>query len=1334
MITNPFPGPMPYRASDRERFYGREDLAHKLEAGILANRCVTVHGPSGAGKSSLVQAAVLPTLVESQDVRVVRVDSWPEGESPARWLALALFSDLRLGDLPEDVTPGEAVLSAAKRAARGSPRLMIVYLDQIEQLFYTGRTAEETEPFFACLQDLAELPLRTVRVVLSLREDYLGRFRDRLRDRGRVLDNTFRVGPLTVAELTASVCQAAAAGAPPQAWDADQMRTLMLQVRAPGQAASDAAEAQSAYAQIVCRALFQQRAQGEAADDDAVEAAPILRRYLETTLSDLGALRETAQLLLEDHLVTEDGSRTLRTEHELMRIVPTAKLSPILKALEGAAILHAEEHQGSRYFEIGHDWLARKVFEQRQEREAQEEQRRREAERQCEREIQEKEAAKQLARARKQRRTLGIIAVASIVFAAVTSVLWYVAAQAERAARVAEKLAKEARREAQRKRVDAHDQGLIASYLALTSRGETAYAMKLLPEVKHPAARAGWVSYASDALSSSSLLVTLQGHTAPLSTVMFSLDSKLALTASLDGTTCVWKADGTGQPTMLTGHKDSITSAVFSPDGKRVLTTSDDSTAHVWSADGKATPVELKGGTNSVLSGAFSPDGKRVVLGGDDGIARVYEVGGGGLIELAGHKARINHVAFLPDGLRVVTASDDKHVLIWTVDAKTPPVELGSHKGPARSFEVSDDGTRIVTLSGENLARLFVLKDRTVSPARELKCVKDDKDTKDPGGEAVDAAISADGKLVALACGNKIARVFNADVKDAPPVVLDGFLSGVTSVAFSKDARFLATTASRDPVARVYPVKNGSSPLLLRGHTASLGSIQWSPDDASLITAAADLHSNDNTAKIWRTERLKLLGQRASDAGFFHAASLRADGEFLVATFDDGATRLRRVDGEGEPVVFKGREGREGWLASVALSPRGDRVVTAGFDKKARVWSADGKGEPVVLEGHTGDLHCAAFSVNDDGKRVVTAGEDRTVRVWSADTGKELSAPFSGHEDWITSAAFSPDGTRVVTSSYDQTARVWSVDGKSPPVVLKGHRGAVSSATFDPAGKRVVTASEDGAVSIWSADGTGDPIVLRVPGTGVLLNAVFSGDGTRIAVASDSGLIYVWRADGTGAPIMVRGERPALALTFVDDNKTLLAVLADNSTHRWGIDVETLQQKLKSSIEDCLPAVVRTLYLDETEACAKNAFALCQSGYGRMPAPAKLPKCAEDQDLSDGEDAPSPVLQTSLFATHGASEAKALPWVKDLGADGRRVNVVVLPGDAQVNIHGAIAQRQSGAVEILGKKGQIVKLRVSKAGEYLEQEVTIQDSGATPPLLDLNPKILAGSAGVVTSR
>jgi WD40 repeat protein len=92
---------------------------------------------------------------------------------------------------------------------------------------------------------------------------------------------------------------------------------------------------------------------------------------------------------------------------------------------------------------------------------------------------------------------------------------------------------------------------------------------------------------------------------------------------------------------------------------------------------------------------------------------------------------------------------------------------------------------------------------------------------------------------------------------------------------------------------------------------------------------------------------------------------------------------------------------------------------------------------------------------------------DKTARVWSAD-GKGKPVVLSGHEQILTSAAFSPDGQRIVTAFADKTARVWSADGKDEPVVLRGHEAVVLSANFSPDGQRIVTASMDGTARVWS--------------------------------------------------------------------------------------------------------------------------------------------------------------------------------------------------------------------------------------------------------------------------
>lgn len=1185
MSKNPFPGPQPYRASDRALFYGRDDLSYKLEGSVLANRCVTVYGPSGAGKSSIVQASVIPSLIESQEIRVVRVDGWPEDREPTAWLAATAYSNLGFGEPPTDTPAADALLAAAQRAARRSPRIVLVYLDQIEQLLYASRDAAEGEAFFNDINRLVEAPLRNLRVVLSLREDYLGRFRDRLKDHRRILDHGFRVGPLTVADLTSAVCQAAAAGEPPQEWDAEAMRELMLQVRVPGQAASDDAEAQSAYAQIVCRALFQERAGGEGSTSAAAdEAEPILRRYLEATLDDLGPLRASAQRLLEDHLVSADGSRTLRTEKELLRIVPADELSPILKALEGAAILHAEQRQGSRYFEIGHDWLARRVFEQRQDRERAEEERRREEEREREREQQRAENAARITKARRERRfylgiTAGALALAGI-FGGVGFWAWQQKLAADRAGR-AERAARE---QADEKKKLADSARIVSAFLELSARGKLAWALKLLPEVNSPEVRRRSIAFASDALNSNALRASLAGHKGPLSAAAWSPDGAMVVTASADKTARIFRADGTGDPLVLRGHDGPVISASWSPDGKSVVTASEDGNARVFQADGAAPPVLLKGHEGAVIAVAWSPDGKRVLTASLDGTARVFSADGAGQpIVLSGHTGALTAALWTPDGARVVTASSDGTAMLFNADGAGKPVVLKGHTADVLALAISKDGTKIATGSRDKTVRVW---DAT-GKGRPVALSGNE-------GSVYQVAFSQDGLRVASASADRTARVFSVDGK-GEPVVLRGHELSVSFVSWSLDGKYVAT-ASADKTARIWPSDGAGIPLVLAGHEAPIRSVTWSPDGKRVLTAASDRGggSTDNTAKVWSVEPLASLPRESRGGGFFHAASTAAACDRVAAAYDDNSARLFLTDGSSEPVVFKGHEG---WVASASLSPDGSRVATAAFDNTSRVFQADGKGAPVVLKGHEAAVRSASWSL--DGSRIVTASDDLTARVFMAD-GSGAPVVLKGHTDWLSSAIFSPDGARVVTTSLDQTARIFKADGSGEPVVLAEHKGGVNAAAFCPDGQRVITASEDRTARIFKVEGGPSIRVLRGHG-GAVLRVICSPDGKRVATSSADKTIRIWSLEQPLPPAVIDVSSPAIALSFLDDGQKLFGVLEDNTTHTWLIDGKVLTARLLSAHSDCVPPDVRRISLGESARDAQAKYDECERSYHRTP-------------------------------------------------------------------------------------------------------------------------------------
>jgi hypothetical protein len=321
-----------------------------------------------------MQAAVIPELDEGHDFRHVAIDGWPADEEPVAWLLYTLHAQLKLvRRRTTSLGLYESVEWIVRQAFRRSDRPILIYLDQIEQLLLPHRDVASVEAFLDWLDRFAERPIRGLHLVLAMREDYLGRFRDRARGRHRLLENGFRLGPLTVGEIVGAVCRAAADGAPPQTWaaggdahaddaGAHPRSERDRRGRGPDRVRPDRLPRPVRRARGAGRGGPRRPARARRAD-------PV--RYLENTLESLGPLRGPAERLLEDHLIAADGTRTLLTEEAARAsglALAASELGRILGNLERAAILRAEQHRGTRYFELGHDWLAKKVHDRKQER------------------------------------------------------------------------------------------------------------------------------------------------------------------------------------------------------------------------------------------------------------------------------------------------------------------------------------------------------------------------------------------------------------------------------------------------------------------------------------------------------------------------------------------------------------------------------------------------------------------------------------------------------------------------------------------------------------------------------------------------------------------------------------------------------------------------------------------------------------------------------------------------------------------------------------------------------------------------------------------------------
>jgi hypothetical protein len=193
----PFPGLRPFALADHPFFFGREDQSFELYCRLDRSRFLAVIGSSGSGKSSLVRAGIHPLLAAESKEGAGHAWRWIElrpGDTPLRSLAEALAALAPANDDPDvDAGRRERFLFTLHQSSYGlgdvldmlgdsatGPLLLLV--DQFEELFryaQAGSAAEvdrheESIQFVQHLLKAARDPTRPVRVLLTVRSDFIG--------------------------------------------------------------------------------------------------------------------------------------------------------------------------------------------------------------------------------------------------------------------------------------------------------------------------------------------------------------------------------------------------------------------------------------------------------------------------------------------------------------------------------------------------------------------------------------------------------------------------------------------------------------------------------------------------------------------------------------------------------------------------------------------------------------------------------------------------------------------------------------------------------------------------------------------------------------------------------------------------------------------------------------------------------------------------------------------------------------------------------------------------------------------------------------------------------
>jgi serine/threonine protein kinase len=182
---SPYAGLSSFQENDAGKFFGRNREIAAMVTRIRDRPLIAVVGSSGVGKSSFVRAGLVPALKRSGEQWETIVTR--PGRKPMDALAAIIAPMIgTAGNLADEMAeqqklaeklrkePGHLGHVLRGRARRDSRRIML-FVDQFEELYTQVPDPAERAAFTACLSAVADDATSPLRVVLSIRSDFLDR-------------------------------------------------------------------------------------------------------------------------------------------------------------------------------------------------------------------------------------------------------------------------------------------------------------------------------------------------------------------------------------------------------------------------------------------------------------------------------------------------------------------------------------------------------------------------------------------------------------------------------------------------------------------------------------------------------------------------------------------------------------------------------------------------------------------------------------------------------------------------------------------------------------------------------------------------------------------------------------------------------------------------------------------------------------------------------------------------------------------------------------------------------------------------------------------------------
>ncbi|KAK9726979.1 hypothetical protein RND81_05G250000 [Saponaria officinalis] len=352
------------------------------------------------------------------------------------------------------------------------------------------------------------------------------------------------------------------------------------------------------------------------------------------------------------------------------------------------------------------------------------------------------------------------------------------------------------------------------------------------------------------------------------------------------------------------------------------------------------------------------------------------------------------------------------------------------------SIDIQPGGLRFATGGGDHKVRIWNMK----SVAKD--CEKDDQihrilaTLRDHFGSVNCVRWAKHGRYIASGSDDQVILIHERrpgsgttefgsgeppDVENWKVVMtLRGHTADVVDLNWSPDDSMLAS-GSLDNTIHIWNMSTGMCTAVLRGHSSLVKGVTWDPIGSFIAS-----QSDDKTVIIWRTSDWSLAhkteGHWAKSLGstFFRRLGWSPCGHFITTTH--GFQKPRH----SAPVLERGE-----WAATFDFLGHNAPVIVVKFNHS--MFRRNSSNAPDVKASSAGWSNGASKSGGKESQpyNVIAIGsQDRTITVWTTASPRPLFVAKHFFTQSVVDLSWSPDGYSLFACSLDGSVATFHFEGK----------------------------------------------------------------------------------------------------------------------------------------------------------------------------------------------------------------------------------------------------------------------------------------------------------------